>query len=183
MESTEMGQLLRFEEAGFRWLVVRTKPRQEKIAASHLEQRSVHTYCPMYLEPPWHKRAPRGPVPLFTSYVFAWCRPKQHLNAVRYCPGVYRPVTFDGKLATVSPELIDELRLREGERGFILHEEVETGIQVGRQVRLMAGPLQGLEGVFKGYLRGGERAQVLLSLLRSENLVEVDSASVAIARA
>jgi len=178
-----MGRLLRFEEAGFRWLVLRTKPRQERIAANHLRQRSLHTYCPMYLEPPWHLRAPRGPVPLFASYLFVWCRPERQLNAVRYCPGVHRPVTFDGRLATVSPELIDALKEREGDKGYVLFEEAEHGIAVGRQVRLMAGPLRGLEGVFRGYLRGGERARVLLSLLRSQQLVEVDAASVAIARA
>jgi len=46
----------------------------------------------------------------------------------------------------------------------------------------MAGPLKGLEGVFKGYLRGRQRAQVLMAFLRTQHLVEVDTEAVAAVR-
>jgi hypothetical protein len=177
----ERGRLVPFRDRGQQWLVIRTKSHQERLAVDHLQERGVEPYCPLFLEPPWHPRAPRGPVPLFAGYIFAHCRPDR-VGAIRYCPGVLHPVTFDRRLATVEQGVIDELRAREQERGYILPVEMEEGIRVGQRVRLMAGPLRGLEGVFHGYLRGGQRAQVLMSFLRSEYLVEVDTEALALAR-
>jgi len=158
-----------------RWLVIKTKSRQERVAMHHLTQRGVEPYCPMYLEPPWHPRAPRGPMPLFANYLFVRRPHEERLNAVKYCPGVLRPLTFDGELASVDEEIIDALKVREGERGYILPEEVLRGIKAGQQVQIMAGPLRGMSGVFCGYLRGRERATVLLEFLRTRCEVEVDS--------
>jgi transcription antitermination factor NusG len=163
--------------------VVRTKPRQEKIAVRHLAQRNVKPYCPMFLRPPWHLRAPRGPVPLFAGYVFVSCDPQVQLNAVRYCPGILGPVSFNGAPATVEQDLIDALRLREGDRGYALPDEVARGIPKGATVRIMAGPLEGIKGVFRGYVRGRERARILMDFLRSRHEVEVDAAALAIMRA
>jgi hypothetical protein len=40
-----------------------------------------------------------------------------------------------------------------------------------------------MEGIFRGYLRGGERARVLLEFLRQKSLVEVETDVLAAARA
>jgi transcriptional antiterminator RfaH len=165
------------------WLVVRTKPRQERVAVHHLSQREVEPYCPLYLEPPWHPRAPKGPTPLFSGYIFVRCNPRLQLNAVRYCPGVMHLVQFDREPATVGQEVIHALRLREAERGYVVPTELELGIESGRKVRVMAGPLEGMEGVFRGYLRGGQRARVLMEFLRRRSLVEVETDLLAVVRA
>jgi transcription antitermination factor NusG len=165
------------------WLVVRTKPRHERVAVHHLGHREVEAYCPLYLEPKWRRRAPETPVPLFTGYIFVRCEPELQMNAVAYCPGVAHPVRFDRRLATVGPEVIDAIRRREGERGYVMPPEVEIGIKLGKKVMIMAGPLAGMEGIFRGYLRGRERAQVLVEFLRQQSLVEVDSDDLAAARA
>jgi transcription antitermination factor NusG len=164
------------------WLVLRTKPRQEKIATSHLAERGVEPYCPMFQQPPWHPRAPRGPMPLFPGYLFVLCEVATRLNAVRFCPGVLQPVSFGDRLAFVEQAVIDALRLREGERGYLLAEEQERGFAAGDNVRVMAGPLTGLEGVFRGYLRGRERARVFMEFLRSRHVVEVESDALALVR-
>jgi len=165
------------------WLVVRTKPRQERVAVSHLRQRDVEPYCPLFLEPPWHLRAPKGPTPLFTGYIFVHCVPRLRLNAVAYCPGVANVVRFERKLAIVDQEIINALKLREAERGYIVAREREFGIAPDSKVRVMAGPLTGMEGIFRGYLRGGERARVLMEFLRRRSLVEVDTDLLAVVRA
>ena len=164
-------------------MVVRTKPRQERVAISHLSHRDVEGYCPLYLEPKWHRRAAGAPVPLFTGYIFVHCDPELQLNAVSYCPGVAHPVRFDRRLATVEQKVIDAIRHREGVRGYVMPPEVEIGIRLGNKVMIMAGPLAGLEGIFRGYLRGRERANVLVEFLRQHNLVEVDSDDLAAVRA
>ncbi len=170
-------------ELSQQWLVVRTKARQEKTAVHHLAQREVIPYCPMFLQPPWHPRAPRGPVPLFSGYIFVRCNLTEQLNAVRFCPGVLAPVAFGGEIAIADQGLIDALRGREGSRGYALPVEQEEGMPMGAVVRLMSGPFAGIEGVFNGCLRGGQRAKVLLELLRGRHEVEVDYSSLALVRA
>ena len=162
--------------------MVRTKPRRERVALASLAQRGFEVYCPMYLEPAWHRRAPAGPCPLFPGYVFVRCAPLMELNAVRFCPGVLDLITFDRRLATVGNELIDELRSREGDRGFVVPAEVSDGIPRGRRVRVMSGPLRGMEGLFEGYARGGERARILVQYLRLVSAVEVDSGALLMVR-
>ena len=171
------------QEVPHEWLVVRTKPRQERVAVHHLSQREVEPYCPLFLEPPWHPRAPKGPTPLFTGYIFVRCNPNVHLNAVSYCPGVLHPVRFNREVATVDQEIIDALKAREAARGHVVPTELELGIEDGRKVRVMAGPLKDMEGVFRGYLRGGQRARVLMEFLRQRSLVEVETELLAVVRA
>jgi transcriptional antiterminator RfaH len=165
------------------WLVVRTKPRQERVAVCHLSQREVEPYCPLYLEPPWHPRAPKGPVPLFSGYIFVRCNPQLQLNAVSYCPGVMHLVRLDREPSTVDQAVIDALRAREADRGYVIPTELEFGIESGRKVRIMAGPLEGMEGIFRGYLRGGQRARVLMEFLRRSSVVEVETELLAAVRA
>ena len=175
--------LVDIKECAPEWLVVRTKPRQERVAVCHLQQRDVEPYCPLFLEPPWHPRAPKGPTPLFTGYIFVRCEPLLRLNAVTFCPGVAHAVRFDRRLAIVDQEVIDSLKLREAERGYIVPMETESGIPPGSKVQVMAGPLTGIEGIFRGYLRGGQRARVLMEFLRRRSVVEVDTDLLAVVRA
>lgn len=136
----------------------------------------------MFLMPRWHLRAPRGPVPLFAGYVFVRCFPEHQLNAIRFCPGVLVPVAFNRRLAAVDEGIIQALMLQEGDRGYILPREVTEGIARGSKVRIMEGPLSGLEGVFTCYLRGRQRARVLMEFLRTRQEVELDSAALALVR-
>jgi transcription antitermination factor NusG len=92
-------------------------------------------------------------------------------------------VNFVGRLATVDQEMIDAIKQREGDRGYVLPDEEAEGIEVGATVRVMAGPLEGIKGVFQGYLRGKERATVLMEFLRTRHKVEVDAAALAKLRA
>lgn len=167
------------DDQTLKWLVVRTKPRQERAAVSHLLHRGVEPYCPLYLEPKWNRKRVQAPVPLFTGYIFVRCNPEHQLNAVSYCPGVAHPVRFDRKPAIVDEDVIDTIRRREAAHGYVMPPEIEIGIKLGNKVMIMAGPLAGLEGVFRGYLRGRERANVLIEFLRQQNLVEVDTADLA----
>jgi transcription antitermination factor NusG len=86
-------------------------------------------------------------------------------------------------VATVDHDVIDALRRREGDRGYVVSDEVTREIPAGSTVRVMAGPLEGLSGVFTGYLRGKERAGVLMEFLRDRHEVEIDANVLAVVRA
>ena len=155
------------------WLVVQSKPMQERVAASNLTHRGVETYLPLFLEPPWHRRAPRGPMPLFPGYVFVTCDIQTQLSGVRFCPAVSRVVSFGRDLAFVDDSLIQSLRELEEDRGFIVPETLHKALRKGQRVRIMDGPFKGLEGVFQGYLRGSQRALVLIDFLRRQQTIEL----------
>src|SRR3972149_7562535 len=109
--------LIALDDPRLVWLLLRTKPKQETAVVQALAARDVLAYCPRILEPRWPLRAPRGPVPLFPSYVFAQCVVKERYAAVRYCSGVSGIVRFGESLAAVADEFLVTLRERGGGRG------------------------------------------------------------------
>jgi transcription antitermination factor NusG len=160
------------------WLLVRSKPKQESALVQALAGRGVPAYCPKVLEPRWHARAPHVPVPLFPSYVFAHCVPKEKYTAVRYCPGASSVVRFGKRFGAVEDEFIASMRAREGERGYLVFAEVRRAPAQGARVRIVRGPLQGIEGIVTHYLPAKDRVRLLLTMLSGVRNVEVDARSV-----
>lgn len=165
-------------EAAPTWLLVRTKPKQERAASEVLASRGLESYFPRVIEPRWHRRAPRGPVPLFPSYVFARCIPSEQFAAVNYCTGVAGVVRFGDHVAAVGDVFIAALREREGERGYVVYGDVRRRLEKGTKVRVISGPLAGLEGVVTNYAPASERVRLLLSVVSSVRTVEVDTRAV-----
>jgi transcription antitermination factor NusG len=167
--------LISLDDPRLVWLLVRTKPKQETSVLGALAAREVPVYCPRILEPRWHARAPRGPVPLFPSYVFAQCVPAERYAAVRYCSGVSGIVRFGDALAAVEDEFVSSLREREGERGYVVIAEARRAPRKGSRVRVVKGPLQGLEGIVTQYLPAKDRVRLLLTMVCGVRNVEVDA--------
>jgi transcription antitermination factor NusG len=157
------------------WLLLRTKPKQERGVTESLLARGVESYLPRVLEPRLHARAPLGPVPLFPAYVFARCVVRERYAAVHYCPGALGVVRFGGLLAAVEDEVVADLRIREGERGYLVLQEVRRAPRLGARARVMEGPLKGFEGIVTRYLPSKDRVRLLLSLVSGVRNVEVDA--------
>jgi transcription antitermination factor NusG len=157
------------------WLVLRTKPKQERSVLDTLAARNVEAYCPRLLEPRWHPRSPQGPVPLFPSYIFARHGAGESLAALDYCPGGAGVLRFAGLLAALEDEGIAALRAREGERGYVVLGEVRRGFARGSRARVVGGPMAGFEGVVTRYMRSSDRVRLLLSVVSSVRTVELDA--------
>jgi transcription antitermination factor NusG len=157
------------------WLLVRSKPKQESALVLALSTRDVAAYCPKVLEPRWHSRAPRGPVPLFPSYVFARCVPKEKYTAVRYCTGAAGIVRFGEELGAVEDEFVASLREREGDRGYLVIAAARRAPVKGSRVRIVQGPLKGIEGLVTHYLPAKDRVRLLLTMVSGVRNVEVDA--------
>ena len=157
------------------WLLLRTKPKKEKVVAESLAGRDVEAYVPRVVEPRWHDRAPRGPVPLFPSYVFARCAPRDRFAAVHYCPGAAGIVRFGDVLAAVEDGFVDALREREGDRGYLVIGEVRKEPKRGARVRVVTGPLAGFEGLVERYMPARDRVRLLLSMVGTVRSVEVEA--------
>ena len=157
------------------WYLLRTKPKQERAVVETLTARSVAAYCPRVLEPRWHRRAPRGPVPLFPSYVFARFLAAESFGAVNYCPGAAGIVRFGNELAALDDAVIDELRAREGEHGYVEIKAARARPREGGLARIERGPLAGLQGVVTRYLPARDRVRMLLAVIGGSRNVEVDA--------
>ena len=167
--------LIALDDGRLVWLLVHTKPKQEAAVVQALAGRQIPAYCPRILEPRWHARAPRGPVPLFPSYVFARCVVRERYTAVRYCPGAAGVVRFGEALAAVEDEFVEGLREREGERGYVLVSQARREPAKGSRVKVVQGPLQGLEGIVARYLPARDRVRLLLKMVTGVRSVEVDA--------
>ena len=157
------------------WLLVRTKPKQESALVQALEGRGVPAYCPRVLEPRWHARSPQVPMPLFPSYVFAQCVLQDKYTAVRYCPGASTIVRFGEKFGAVEDEFVASMREREGERGYLVFADARRAPVKGSRVRIVQGPLQGIEGIVTHYLPAKARVRLLLTMVGGVRNVEVDA--------
>jgi transcriptional antiterminator RfaH len=157
------------------WYLLRTKPKQERTVVETLSARGVEGYCPRVLEPRWHVRAPRGPMPLFPSYVFARFLAAESFAAVNYCTGAAGVVRFGSDLAAVEDGVITALREREGERGYVEFKAARERPREGGRVRVERGPLAGLEGVVTRYLPARDRVRLLLAVIGGVRNVEVDA--------
>jgi transcription antitermination factor NusG len=156
------------------WLLVKTKPKMERIVVEGLVARGVEGYVPRILEPRAHSRAPLGPAPLFPSYAFARCVVKDRFNAVHYCPGALGVVRFADWIAAIEDDAVADLRQRESERGYLVIQEVRKVPRVGARARVESGPLKGFEGMVTRYLPAKDRVRLLLSLVSGVRNVEID---------
>jgi transcription antitermination factor NusG len=134
--------------------------------------RSVECFVPLYEKVSrWKDRRVKIEFPLFAGYVFARLALKDRLRAVQ-APGVVRLVGFNGYPTPLPDDEI--LALRNG-LSAALRAEPCPYVQVGRRVRILSGPLRGLEGILQRR-RSGMRFVISLDLIQRSVTVEVQAA-------
>lgn len=156
------------------WFVVCCKPRQELVAQENLLRQGFHVYLPRIQI----KRRRRGQwvdviEVLFPRYIFIRVDPvKNSIAPVRNTRGVIGLVRFGGQPAVVADKVMGVLFQREA-AGSGLHQDNRPLFCVGEPVKLVEGPLAGMEGVFVQE-DGEKRVTVLLELLGKDNSVRVN---------
>ena len=153
------------------WYLIYTKPNAEYQVDHHLAEQGLDTYLPTVRS----ARPRRGHTtePLFPGYLFVradWS--STPLSLVRWTPGVRRVVSFGGRPAVVPDRVIAYIR----QRIAALNAGGGFGpghLRPGDAVRIVEGPLAGLEAVFEKPLSAGERARVLIAFIGQMNRAEV----------
>lgn len=146
------------------WYLLHTRPRQEEVAAGHLERQGYGVYLPRLRLPKlrrhrWHDAIE----PLFARYLFVGVvTGEQSFAPIVSTRGVAKLVRFGERYRPVPPALLGELRRREGDDGN--HVLENAGLAPGDRVRIVAGPFEGLEAIFQSE-QGAERVRVLLELV------------------
>lgn len=163
-----------------RWYLVRTRPKSESTAQTNLGRQGYEVHCPQLLQStPCRGRWRERIVPLFPGYIFLRLdEGRQPLAPVRSTQGVASAVRFGPSYAIVPDAVIQELRARANSETGLHRLNLPARLAPGARVRVIAGPFEGLEGVFQRETGSG-RAIVLLAVLGQTASVGVPADNVA----
>lgn len=160
------------------WYVVHTQPQQEDRASINLRawqievvnpKLQVRKYNQFTSKVTWIAR------PLFPSYIFARFKLNQQYGRVRFTRGVHSLVSFNDTPARVGDEIVELVRSRIGDDGFVnMREELKAG----DVVVIKEGRFQNFCGVFEREMQDSDRVRILLSTVNFQAHVVVDKAVV-----
>jgi transcription antitermination factor NusG len=153
------------------WLVIYTKPRQEKKLAERLQQAGYSVYCPTQrIKKQWSDRWKWVEQPLFTSHIFIQIEPERR-DAVYFVPGFVRFLFWLKKPAQVRPQEIEILKkwLNDYTPEAI---KIET-LQPGQRIQVKSGPLLGHSAFVHEHR--GQMLELILEELQVK--IKVDLAS------
>jgi transcriptional antiterminator RfaH len=155
------------------WYVVHTKPKEEERANSNLVAWGVETlhaklrtcrYNEFTGAPTYLTR------PLFPRYIFAKFASKE-LFKILFTRGVHNVVCFGDGPACVSEEVINIIRARIDEHGFV---KVNNDLKPGDKVIVSAGSLKNLIGIFERKVKGNERIMIMLDAIEFQGRLVVN---------
>jgi len=126
------------------WYVMYTTSRAEKKVANRLREKGLEVYLPIIEElRQWSDRKKKVQKALFNGYLFVKTA-KSNLWEALQVPGAVKFVNFAGEYATVRQKEIDAIH-RVLETGVAVETD-NSDIEEGEMVRILGGPLQGMEG-------------------------------------
>lgn len=160
-------------EAQLSWVAVQTRPHHEKSAAKHLLDQSIDCYLPLYKSRRhWsHHRTSIIEMPLFPTYLFAHTSPRTRIQVLR-TPGV---IGIVGRGAT--GDLISDQEIQILRAGLPLRNPEPHEIAAGENVRIVSGPLMGMQGVIERY-KSSLRVVISVPMIRQSVSVEVAACEV-----
>jgi transcriptional antiterminator RfaH len=164
-----------------RWYVVQTQTHAENKAAANLLRQEFDVYVPRYLKRRRHARKTElVPAPLFPRYIFVGVdMASQRWRSIQSTFGVSHLVRTGDEPAAVAASVVDALKRREGDDGFIVLGKRQQ-FSSGDRVRVLEGAFADCLGLFEG-MRDDERVTLLLDLLGRKVRVMIDELAVAAA--
>lgn len=157
-----------------RWYAVYTRANHEKQVAQQLAFRSIEYFLPTYeMVRRWKDRRVQLKMPLFPGYVFIHHPIRDRLKVLQI-PSVVRLVGFSGHPTPLADAEMEALR-----QGLTRQSGAKPHpfLTVGRLVRIVRGPLEGLEGVLLRR-KGNLRVVISLKLILRSIAVDVDTTDV-----
>ena len=154
-----------------RWIVVRSKPRSEKVAYKELVSKNIEAYLPLLKERrKWSDRKKWVEFPLFSSYLFARIDMKDSIFVLQ-TQGVNTIIKFGEKIAVVQDDVIKAMRLAI-EGGYQL-EPTEYFVE-GNLVEVIAGPMKGVKGIV-AKLKGQNRLIIKIDAIQQALSIQIES--------
>jgi transcriptional antiterminator RfaH len=163
--------------SGPAWFCIRSQPKHEHIAASHLKtEEGIEVYLPRIR---FKRSTRRGPVwfteALFPNYLFARFDLAACLRKLHHARGVRGIVHFGDQWPSIPDGVIEELRASLGdEQVYVMDSE----LQPGENVQISGGAFHGLQAVVTRVMPSRQRVAVLLEFLGRQTMVEVPGQAV-----
>ena len=147
------------------WYAIHSKPRQEERALDNLQRQGFEAWLPMLtVEKVLRGKLVNVTEPMFSRYLFIRLDTEQtNWSPIRSTLGVSRLVSFGNRPAVVADELIQALQT-------VPQRAPERLFQPGETIKIVSGPLKGIEGIFQ-QADGEHRAMVLIDLLNKQHRV------------
>ncbi len=126
-----------------RWYAFVVRPRHEKKVKTYLDKKGVVNFLPLRKTlNQWKDRRRWVTSPMFSCYIFARIAYVNRFDVLTV-PSVVRQVTFNNEPTPINDEEIEAIRmiLASGQTF-----EIEDGLIPGAGVRILSGPLAGMEG-------------------------------------
>lgn len=145
------------------WYLIYTRSRQEKKVAEQLSRCNIANYLPLKKERhKWKDRFKTLEIPLFPSYVFVFLEDSLQYTISRQIDGLCHYVKFNNKIAPISQQEIDNIRLLTvaGSELEVCYERIKPG----EKYTIQEGPLNGLSCEivrFKGHHKFLVRVEIL----------------------
>lgn len=161
------------------WYAIFTNAKQEERANSNLLAWGLETFSPRWKEcrrneftgvPTYFSK------PLFPRYIFARFDVNRLLQKIWFTRGVKSVVTFNDSPAQIDDSLIDLIKSRVGEDGFV---KIGEDFSHGDRVFIKAGPLKSIVGIFECDLKDSDRITILLSNINFQGRVTIERSMVA----
>jgi transcriptional antiterminator RfaH len=165
---------IEFEADRPQWFAICTNPKQEDRAYYNLQAGSVECFYPRIQES--RRNQFTGAVsliarPLFPRYIFARFGVQSSLRQVRFTRGVLRVVSFNLTPAPIDSEVIEFLRSRVCNDGFI---KLGEDLKPGDRVRIKDGPWGAIVGVVERTTQASERVQILLTAINYQGRLMIE---------
>jgi transcriptional antiterminator RfaH len=147
-----------------KWYAIHTHPCREAVAAMNIERLGLEVFLPQIKQ----QKSVWGVAqtlikPLFSCYLFAQFCPARYLRLIQYARGVRRVVGNGDRPLPVDDEIIEAVRSRIGEDGYVQIQP--KALHRGDRVMVYEGPLQGLKGVLEQDIGDRERVVILLEAI------------------
>lgn len=140
------------------WYALHTRSRHEKSIAARLHSQNMETFLPLHRSRHLWKNGVHATVdlPLFPCYLFARIRAHDRLRLLQ-TPGVIGFAATSARPTAIPDDEIESLRTATAK--FIA--EPHPYLNCGDRVRIVAGPMAGLEGIL---VRRKQECRVVLSI-------------------
>ncbi|HKR12268.1 MAG TPA: transcription termination/antitermination NusG family protein [Pyrinomonadaceae bacterium] len=156
------------------WYVLHTHLRQEERANENLKSWGVETLHAR-LRTRRYNEFTGAPTyitqPLFPRYIFAKFNALVELPKIRFTRGVHDVVSFGECLAEVDQDIIEIIRARIDENGFVKSNDE---LKPGDKVMISAGSMKNLTGIFERETKGSDRITILLTAIEYQGRVVVN---------
>ncbi|MBZ0181994.1 MAG: UpxY family transcription antiterminator [Melioribacteraceae bacterium] len=156
------------------WYALYVKPRHEFRVETELKSLEIENYLPTFIQvKQWSDRKKKVKEPLFKGYIFIYANTQERYKALA-TESVIKTVSFQGKPSTIPEWEINNLRkMLEGNPDVYVSDK----IKIGTHVKIVEGPMAGIEGVVYRH-DNDEMIAITIELLNRSVSVQLPAGSV-----